>query len=60
MRQFYKKISSVCMALLCVAALLIGCTATAWAADEIDDSVKRSACHNNQGPDGCDHRNVRG
>lgn len=40
MRQFYKKISSVCMALLCVAALLIGCTATAWAADEIDDSVK--------------------
>ena len=28
------------MALLCVAALLIGCTATAWAADEIDDSVK--------------------
>ena len=40
MRQFYKKISSVCMALLCVAALLIGCTATAWAADEVDDSVK--------------------
>ena len=40
MRQFYKKISSVCMALLCIAALLIGCTATAWAADEIDDSVK--------------------
>ena len=40
MRQVYKKISSVCMALLCVAALLIGCTATAWAADEIDDSVK--------------------
>ena len=56
MRQFYKKISSVCMALLCVAALLIGCTATAWAADEIDDSVKS----HNQGPDGCDHRNVRG
>ena len=40
MRQFYKKISSVCMAFLCVAALLIGCTATAWAADEVDDSVK--------------------
>ena len=40
MRQFYKKISSVCMALLCIAALLIGCTATAWAADKIDDSVK--------------------
>ena len=39
MRQFYKKISSVCMAFLCVAALLIGCTATAWAA-EVDDSVK--------------------
>ena len=44
MRQFYKKISSVCMALLCVAALLIGCTATAWAADEIDDSVKSISC----------------
>ena len=28
------------MALLCVAALLIRYTATAWAADEIDDSVK--------------------
>lgn len=40
MRQFYKKISSVCMAFLCVAALQIGCTATAWAADEVDDSVK--------------------
>ena len=39
MRQFYKKISSVCMALLCIAALLIGCTATAWAADEIDDQL---------------------
>ena len=40
MKQFYKKISSVCMAFLCVAALLIGCSSTAWAADEIDDSVK--------------------
>ena len=40
MRQFYKKISSVCLAFLCVAALLIGCTATAWAANEVDDTVK--------------------
>lgn len=49
MRQFYKKISSVCMALLCIAALLIGCTATAWAADEIDDSVKSQLVKTTEG-----------
>ena len=50
MRQFYKKISSVCMAFLCVAALLIGCTATAWAADEVDDSVKSQLVTTTKGP----------
>lgn len=35
-----KKITSVCMALLVMAALVIGSTSMVFAADEIDDSVK--------------------
>ncbi|WP_448782284.1 OadG family transporter subunit [Blautia sp.] len=37
-----KKITSVCMALLVMAALIIGSTSMVFAADEVDDSIKNS------------------
>ena len=38
----FKKITSVCMALLVMAALIIGSTSMVFAADKVDDSVKNT------------------
>ena len=44
-----KKITSVCMALLVMAALIIGSTSMVFAADEVDDSVKNSLVTTTEG-----------
>ena len=45
----FKKITSVCMALLVMAALIIGSTSTVFAADKVDDSVKNTLVNTAEG-----------
>ena len=44
-----KKITSVCMALLVMAALIIGSTSMVFAADKVDDSVKNTLVNTAEG-----------
>lgn len=45
----FKKITSVCMALLVMAALIIGSTSMVFAADKVDDSVKNTLVNTAEG-----------
>ena len=45
----FKKITSVCMALLVMAALIIGSTSMLFAADKVDDSVKNTLVNTAEG-----------